>query len=139
DTRGLAIVGGTLPGFGAYPRLDRGFDGACIGALLQPALLAQRRRILACLLMATNRSLAMRPEIVPSAIRSRSLPRWAALTGDWAIGTPRRFSMAKKSPITQLAACLASRPLRTDPKNSAGPFPPTSTPAAEGETPASCA
>ena len=71
----------------------------------------------------------MRPEIVPSAIRSRSLPRLAALTGDWSIETPRRFSMPKKSPVTQLAACLASRPLATVSKNSAVSFSAISTPA----------
>src|SRR5436190_717525 len=59
--------------------------------------------------MATNRSLAMRPEIVPSACRSSSLPRCSALIGDSAIVAPRRFSMAKKSPVTSFTASLAPR------------------------------
>ena len=71
----------------------------------------------------------MRPEIVPSACRSSSLPRCCRLIGDSAIVAPRRFSMAKKSPVTSFTASLASRPLATVSKNSAVSFSATSTPA----------
>ena len=63
--------------------------------------------------IASNTSLAMRPLIVLSAIRSSSLPSDAAETGLSAIVRPARFSAANRSPITQLAASLASRPFAT--------------------------
>ena len=50
------------------------------------------------------------PLIVLSAIRSSSLPSEAADTGLSPIVLPARLSAANRSPVTQLAAILGSRP-----------------------------
>ena len=63
--------------------------------------------------ISVNTSLAMRPEIVPSAIRSMSPPSAAAETGEAAMVRPVRLSWPNSSEITQLAASLASRPAAT--------------------------
>ena len=52
-----------------------------------------------------------------------------AVIGESAIVAPRRFSMAKKSPVTRFTASLALRPLATVSKNSAVSLSATSTPA----------
>ena len=114
EQRGLGLVGRDLVRVGVDHRLDGGLDGAGVGDLLQAALLDQRAPG-PCPSPPWRRTGPWRcgPRSCRRPIRSSSLPRCSALTGDSAIVTPRRFSMAKKSPVTQLAACLASRPLAT--------------------------
>ena len=69
--------------------------------------------------IASNTSLAIRPLMVLSASRSSNCPSDAAETGLSAMVRPVRFSAAKKSPIIQFAACLASRPRATASKKAA--------------------
>ena len=64
--------------------------------------------------MISNTSLASRPEMVPSASRSSSLPSASAEIGEVAMLLPCLFSTANRLVITQLAACLPSRPRATD-------------------------
>ena len=79
--------------------------------------------------MASNTSLAARLETVPSATRSISAPRAAAETGLCSIPMPARLRAPKSVPVTQLAACLPSRPAATASKYSAISRSATSTPA----------
>ncbi len=70
-------------------------------------------RIAALVPEISNKSLAILPEIVPSAIRSSIAPSCAAETGEAAMSPPSLFSRPNNSLITQLAAALASRPFAT--------------------------
>src|SRR5262245_19324767 len=60
-------------------------------------------------IISANTSLARRPEIVPSAIRSISAPNCSAETGEASISTSSLLSAPNRSPMTQLAAAVASR------------------------------
>jgi len=67
----------------------------------------------------SNKSLAILPEIVPAAIRSRIAPSCAADTGEAAMLLPSLLSRPASSLIVQLAAALASRPFATASKKEA--------------------
>jgi len=64
-------------------------------------------------IIASKTCLASAPDSVLSASRSSSSPRCSAVTGGSLMSRLRRLRAAKKSPVTQLAATLASRPFAT--------------------------
>src|SRR5690606_4665837 len=64
------------------------------------------------LAMASNTILAILPEMVLSLMRRIMPPSCSALTGDWSISISDLFSRLDNSPITQLAASLASPQVR---------------------------
>jgi len=86
-------------------------------------------------IISAKTSLARRPEIVLSAIRSIKAPSRSADTGDCSMPTPSRFNAPNKSPMTQLAAALASRPAATRSKKKAFSLSATSTPASSADRP----